>query len=77
MEWRRVQEERPSSSTSGGQAGGGPVATRECPVVDLVIVLVCEVKSAKELHDRQLGKTSDLHLRASEGYSSSRFAIFP
>lgn len=53
MEWRRVQEERPSSSTSGGQASGGPVATRECPIVDLVIVLVCEVKSTKELHDRQ------------------------
>jgi hypothetical protein len=77
MEWRRVQEERPNSSTSGGQAGGGPVATRECSVVDLVIVLVWEVKSANELHDRQLGKKSDLHLRASEGYRAHGLPSFP
>jgi hypothetical protein len=31
-------------------------------VADFVMLLVCEVKSAKELHDRHLGKRLALHL---------------
>jgi hypothetical protein len=46
IEWSRVQEERPSSSTSGGQSGGGPVAACGWVVVDFVTFLVCDVKSA-------------------------------
>lgn len=50
MEWRRVQEERPSCSTSGGQSVGGA----ELTAIALVIPFLCEVKSASELHVRQL-----------------------
>lgn len=45
-EWRSVQDERPSCSTSGGQSFGGAVV--------FVMDLVTEEKSAKELQDRQL-----------------------
>ena len=49
MEWRRVQEERPRSSTSGGQSAGG--ATGRTP---LGVFFEAEKKSAEEVQVRQL-----------------------
>ena len=53
MEWRRVQDERPRVSTSGGQSGGGPEEEWGCKVLPLVEE-VTERKSAKEVQERQL-----------------------
>jgi len=47
MEWRRVQDERPSCSTSGGQSFGG---RRGAEFMDFVT----DEKSAKEVQERQL-----------------------
>ena len=52
MEWRSIQEERPRVSTSGGQSGGGPEEVCGCAVA--FEPLVKEVKSAKEVQERQL-----------------------
>jgi hypothetical protein len=53
MEWRSVQDEFPSATTSGGQSEGS------CSCFCLRVALVCEVhalKDAPELHVRQLIK---------------------
>ena len=48
MEWRRVQEERPSSSTSGGQSDG---------TADIgLMAFFAPMKSVNELHVRHLEK---------------------
>lgn len=54
MEWRSVQDDRPSCSTSGGQSEGGPAVTSRPAVPPLVTFLVWEAQSAKEVQDRQL-----------------------
>jgi hypothetical protein len=59
MEWRSVQEDRPSSSTSGGQSGGGPVTAWGWLALALITFLVCEAQSAREVQDRQLGGLLD------------------
>jgi hypothetical protein len=56
-EWRRVQVERPRSSTSGGQSGGGLWAgwgRVEETGRERVDFLVCAAQSAKEVQERQL-----------------------
>jgi hypothetical protein len=75
MECRRVHEERPRTSTSGGQCGGGPLWDR---VVEgsLVIDLVWEVKSEKEVQERQLGGIRFLSRSLRRRGRSLRFAIF-
>jgi len=54
-EWRRVQEDLPSCSTSGGQSDGGTAANEEA-VVGWVVEAVADFAAwriaAKELHDR-------------------------
>jgi hypothetical protein len=52
MEWRSVQDDRPSCSTSGGQSDVGP----ELTAAALCALPVCKRKSDKELHVRQLQK---------------------
>lgn len=56
-EWRSVQVERPSCSTSGGQSvGSGEVVVPGAVVVALLRDLDAPVKEAKELQERQLGR---------------------
>lgn len=54
IEWRSVQEDRPSCSTSGGQSDGGPAAARTLAGAPFAIFLLCDAQSEKEVHDRQL-----------------------
>lgn len=58
-EWRRVQEERPSCSTSGGQSFDG----REEEVEREVMPFLAEVKEARELQVRQLGVLEECGLK--------------
>ena len=59
--WRRVQVERPSWSTSGGQSGGGSSGAVGCAKVEVVMVecgafccLVIAAHEANDVQDRQL-----------------------
>ena len=54
IEWRSVQDERPSCSTSGGQSEGGAAVTSLLAVPPFVVFFVWAAQSAKEVHDRQL-----------------------
>lgn len=51
MEWRRVHEDLPKTSTSGGQSEGGP---RAAPLDPLVKLLPTDEKSANDVHERHL-----------------------
>lgn len=66
MEWRRVQEERPSCSTSGGQSLGGPTGT--------FMDFLADVKSERELHVRQLyNSISNAHCGVGRTYGLPSF----
>lgn len=57
MECRRVQEERPSTSTSGGQSGGGWSWVFDKLLADLgfeVCFLVMATQAAKDVQERHL-----------------------
>ena len=60
MEWRSVQDDRPSCSTSGGQSDAGP----ELTAAALGAFPVCKRKSDKELHVRQLRKMLESYSEA-------------
>lgn len=78
MECKRVQEERPRTSTSGGQSGGGPEEVCGCVIVEEEVprVLFMERKEANELHALQLVSCYLCLLRNSLE-EHIRFPVFP
>lgn len=55
MEWSRVQDERPSASTSGGQSAGSVGAVEDAVVVPGFLPAIAN-KDATSLHVRHLRK---------------------